>query len=148
MAAEQQTDAFAASATQPLTDEQRTDLRERLDLIEKAEQQVREAMKPFQRALEAIDIARDALLQDREVAGCCESCAKLLLVGEIGSRPYSDDSGIIFCEEHAPTWRDIAERIEKEPEAWEDEELLGLAKRAVAARTADGTLDEKLSEVL
>lgn len=105
------------------------------------------ATKPFRAAESAIVEARELLLDHYsvEIAGHCESCGKLVFVGERGHR---DDDGIVLCAEHSPTWDD-AEKSWQSAEPEDDPDRHEAFTASFAAHlAAGGSRDDKLTHEL
>ncbi len=101
-----------------LTDAKRAEIKAALAEFERRSAVVEEEMKPLQarlvpsqKRLDEIEGEREAYLEQFEddIAGKCETCGKLLFVGEPGQRPHDDDPGIIYCALHGMTFADVLE---------------------------------------
>lgn len=84
----------------------RASLKAQLSALNKAENAVRIARRPFDKAIDEIDTAREEILgaHEAEIAGECIGCTELLLVGEQGHRCRD---GELLCEACAFTWADV-----------------------------------------
>lgn len=103
-----------------LTEEGRKELQAGLKMLEDAEASILSAMKPMKLAMDGVVMCREILLDKRglEVAGECEGCERLLLIGDKGHRC---DDGPILCEACSPTWGDIeGSWLASKPETLDD----------------------------
>lgn len=66
-----------------------------------------EACRPFDEKLSLLRDVLDAIVYEADdvVRGRCEVCGKVLFFGDLG-HSYADDSGIVECAEHAPSWKE------------------------------------------
>lgn len=129
-----------------LTLEQREDLQRQVKELDEAMEEVIKARYaiagPFDQALAALQGQKDTLLERHEVdiAGKCETCGCMILVGEKGYT-YADEPGIMFCEEHSPTWASELESAKELIEAADDpseyQAFLELAQSKVDAGDGD-----------
>lgn len=128
-----------------ITDAQREALKVDLDFLSKSESAILAARAPFDVALSAVEAVRGTLLERHgvEVAGACESCGKLLFVGELGHD--EPEVGIVLCPAHAPTYAVWKQQTDQGPEAYHEPEDFEAAKAAVAGHiAAGGSLDDKI----
>src|SRR5262245_22009828 len=115
-----------------MDDKTRTDVQAQITALDKADESVRLARKPFDDVLDTIETLRQSILDkhDVEIAGTCEGCSKLLFIGDRGHRC---GDGPLLCAECSPTWADVkeqwdkGERLDDEPE---DRERFNLAYAA------------------
>lgn len=128
-----------------MTPEVRETLAEELAALDKAEDAIRVAMKPFSDALLAVETLRENLLEKHgtDHVGSCETCGRALFEGDLG---YSySDAEVKLCAEHAPTYADWKRTTEGEPEAYDSLDHLASAKKQIADHlAAGGSLDDKV----
>lgn len=121
------------------TNEQREQLKEKLDAIDKAREPLRVLLKPLQEAMAAIDALHDAAVEEAGVElldEICEGCECLLIAGDLGHRC---DDGPVTCEACSPTWNDVAQQYrEAGHEQSSDGEEIGLTLADIEARIAAG----------
>lgn len=131
-----------------MTDADREQLKSIFDALDRAGDAIDAFLSPFRKIEGEIANARELLMERHEIsgiAGKCESCGKILFEGDKGHR-YGDDSGIIHCEECAPTRADVASSWEHTEES-ELQEWFDTAKpkaEIVADYLAAGPADEKI----
>jgi hypothetical protein len=122
-----------------LTDEQRQEfvkawlaLDARDAEIQKARAPIDAQLRPFILQAMEVEEAREALIDGigTDFIGKCESCGKPLFSGDQGSRPYGDETSIIFCAEHGMTYADLLQSWKDTPVADDDEERADM--RAIA----------------
>lgn len=124
--------------------------------FDSAQAAVEEQMKPLLRVIDIIAEGRETLLEHYGVqtAGRCEhmGCGRLLFVGERGGRIRGDDSEVLYCAEHAPTYADFKEfwdRIVATDDTDDEREARRHCSDLIAAHLADGgSLEDKRLEVL
>jgi hypothetical protein len=132
-----------------IDDKTRRSIQEQFKALDAARAAIELAMKPFRDAEAEILVARELLLEhyEIEIAGTCESCDKLLFVGEQGHR---DDEGVMLCAEDSPTWADAAHSWQEALQHDDDDpERRQAFDRALAAHlAAGGSRDDKLTHAL
>lgn len=127
-----------------------------IDLEEKRLRPLEEQMRPIKDAIAAAEERRELLLEEHgvEIAGFCEhdGCGRLIFVGEQGSRPYADETDVVFCADHAMTYDDLKrhwEDLDADKDHGEEGEMRTAALALVASHIADGgSLDDKIPGVL
>lgn len=150
-----------AASPKMLTEAERTALDNQLHALKRLEDAVDAARKPIERLLKPlgevqleIDEQREVLLERAgvEVVGRCETCLKLLIVGDKGNRPYSDETEIVYCAEHAMTFGNLKAHWERSDptnddgdEAEQRIDELALVENHVAR---GGALTDKITETL
>jgi hypothetical protein len=131
-----------------LTAEQREKLQEQLKALDAAAGKILAARKPFDEALAAVNAVHDGLLEEHglEIADTCETCERLLFVGELG---HSCTDGPTLCEACAPTWNDLKQQLDSDrslggyDESFESPEDAKDWADTVNAHIADGDGDKK-----
>jgi hypothetical protein len=130
-----------------LSEDAREKLQEKLAELGKAISAVEEARKPFDDAIAALVMVRDAVIEeaigDKDIVGSCEFCERLLLDGDKGHR---GTDGVIVCEACAPTYGCLKKQREEmvaESDDPEDDNALCLAS-IEAHIAAGGSLDDKV----
>jgi hypothetical protein len=131
------------------TDEARERLKEKLDAIDLVRKPLLEHRKPLDEALRALDALHDAAVEEAGVElldECCETCSRLLVIGDRGHRC---GDGPVLCESCAPTWNDIRRQYDSDKqlggfvESYETPKEAEEADRLVDQMIADGKGDEK-----
>lgn len=124
-----------------LTNEQRQEfsaawaaLDARDEAIAEARKPIDEQLRPFIEQSMRVEEEREALIEkfDAEFAGKCEHCGKPLFFGDKGSRPYDDESGIIYCAEHGMTYADLQQSWTDIPVSQDDDDQAESRKQALA----------------
>lgn len=102
--------------------------------IEAARAPIEAQLRPFIEQSIEVEAEREALTKQygAEYCGKCEHCGKPLFFGDQGSRPYEDETGIIFCAEHGMTYGDLKESWEHVPAEEDDEDHAESRKHALA----------------
>jgi hypothetical protein len=109
-------------------------------------EQYRAAMAPFEAEQDAIEQAREALLEEygTEIISTCEGCRALILEGD---RYAVCTDGPFLCLECAPTWNDVLrdnqERLDDEGDPDEQREIRE-SIAAIEGLIAHGRGDDKV----
>lgn len=102
--------------------------------IEAARKPIDEQLRPFICQAMEVEEAREALIEKvgADFVGRCETCDKPLFEGDQGSRPYQDESGIVFCADHGMTYADLQQSWTDIPASEDDEDQAESRKQALA----------------
>lgn len=130
------------------TEADRDELKAIFDALDRATDTISEFLRPLRKAEGEILEARELLLERygvNGIVGKCEACGRILFEGERG-HSYADDSGIILCEEHAPTRAEIASEMESidEEDLQERMDSSKTKPEIIADYLAAGDADEKM----
>lgn len=120
----------------------RASLKAELAELDKAEDAIRTARKPFDDAIMAVETVRSNLLEkhDVEIAGSCEACSRLLFIGDMGYR-YEDCT---VCEACAPSYADAEENWSKNDDKCDAEDKAAFLSTLAAHLAAGGSRSDKL----
>lgn len=117
---------------------------------------IRDLLHPYEAKLIHIEARRFKALEafGGDERGRCDTCSRLLLPGDRGLFPWADETGIGYCEEHAPTWGEwLAEMKEQIALGDPDDEELRENAKAFRRRYRQhikegGAPTDKFTEVL
>lgn len=95
-----------------MTNDERTNITNILNALDKADNKISEMIKPFRDAAMAVDEARETILEAyaTDVFSSCEGCGEMIFTGD--KYQPTGDAGPL-CEECAATWGDIKKQCEK-----------------------------------
>ena len=112
-----------------------TPLRDWLQRLNKAEQAVQEAMRPYRDAIDEIDGAREAIEEfmagEGVILGKCMDCSAPVIEGDKG---YRYASGETCCANCSPTYEEVqkqADEILAKPGDYDAETVEGAKQRLV-----------------
>lgn len=125
-----------------ISDELRATLSTELDRLDREEHAIKETQKPTRDRLEAIEAAREALLEPHglAIAGCCEFCDKRLFAGELGC---ADREGVVLCEACSPTYGDMQGAVTRGEYDDEPEDKEAIETEIAAHIAGGGALTDK-----
>lgn len=118
-----------------ITAQARENLAANLDALAEAEAAVQQLMRPYDALVDRVRGIREMLLEQNggvEIAGKCESCDRLMLVGEEG---YRFEEGGVLCPLHSPSWGNWRDQLYSGGVPFED---VVHAKEAIEAYFAGG----------